>query len=72
MVTSGKISVFICCVLVAASKDISFHVTLDGKDWVSQVIFHSMNRYSPKLRVLKEEATFRVGVKCMAFIEICP
>ncbi len=72
MVASGKIGVFICRILVAAGKEMSFHVALDGKDWVSQVVFHSMNRYSPKLRVLKKEATFGVGGKCMAIIEICP
>jgi len=72
MVASGKIGVLICRVLMAAGKEMSFRVGLDGKDWVSQVVFHSMNHYSLKLRVLKKEAAFRVGEKCMAFIEICP
>jgi hypothetical protein len=72
VVASGKIGVFICRIFGAAGKDISFHVALDGKDWVSQVAFHATNHGSLKSRIFEKEATFGILGKYMAVIEIYP
>jgi len=60
MVASDKVGVFVCRIFVAAGKEVSFHVALDGKDWVSQVALHALNSAPLESRILEKEATFGV------------